>query len=67
MMVPPLAARSVLHYPLLAQQISEERSGVYWENQWEQLQREPAQAFDPATIKHEGNRVCGRVSGLALD
>ena len=26
----PLAARSVLHYPLLAQQISEERSGVYW-------------------------------------
>ena len=33
----------------------------YWENQWEQLQREPVQsfqAFDPATIiKHEGASV----------
>ena len=40
-------------------------------DQWEQLRRddarEPVQAFDPATIKHEGDRVCGRVSGLALD
>ena len=23
-------------------------------DQWEQLRREPTQAFDPATIKHEG-------------
>ena len=36
-------------------------------DKWEQLRREPAQAFDPATIKHEGDRVCGRVSGLPLD
>ena len=34
-----------------------ERSGVYWENQREQLRREPAQAFDPATIKQEGCRL----------
>ena len=27
-------------------------------NQWEQLQKEPAQAFDPATIKHEGHALC---------
>ena len=27
-------------------------------NQWEQLQKELAQAFDPATIKHEGHALC---------
>lgn len=32
-----------------------ERSGFHWYNQWEQLQKELEQAFDPATIKHEGH------------
>ena len=30
----------------------------FWQNQWDQLQKEQTQAFDSATIKHKGHALC---------